>query len=230
MLAKLLAAKVAAVALTAAVAAGGVAAAATVVQSHRDTDKAAADDVAKPEAAEHASDRDAKGPDASGPARKGLCRAWAAGKGAEHGRKQDATAFQALAKAAGGADNVAGFCADVAATGKGKAAAGGELADAATAGLCRAWAKGAASEHGGRETVAAFQLLAKAAGGADRIAGFCGDAAKAPSKAQSTARSTVPSTTLPTLPTPAGKGDHPAPPTSIVPHGAAPDDPGKPSA
>ena len=55
----------------------------------------------------------AAGPDASGAARAGLCRAWQAGQGADHGQKADAVAFQALAEAAGGADNIAAYCEDV---------------------------------------------------------------------------------------------------------------------
>ena len=56
----------------------------------------------------------AVGPDATGTARAGLCRAWQAGQGGEHGRRMDAVAFRALAEAAGGADNIAAYCQDVA--------------------------------------------------------------------------------------------------------------------
>jgi hypothetical protein len=59
----------------------------------------------------------AVGPDASGPARAGLCRAWQVGRGADNGSKADSVAFQALVDAAGGADKVAAYCADVAAGG-----------------------------------------------------------------------------------------------------------------
>ena len=52
----------------------------------------------------------AVGPDASGAARHGLCQAWLAGQGDEHGRRMESTAFQALAAAAGGADQVAAYC------------------------------------------------------------------------------------------------------------------------
>jgi hypothetical protein len=55
----------------------------------------------------------AVGPDASGAARAGLCRAWQAGQGADHGRRMDAVAFRALVDAAGGADQVAAYCAEV---------------------------------------------------------------------------------------------------------------------
>jgi hypothetical protein len=57
----------------------------------------------------------AVGPDAAAAARAGLCRAWQAGQGADHGQRMDAVAFQALAEAAGGADNIAAYCQDVAA-------------------------------------------------------------------------------------------------------------------
>jgi hypothetical protein len=55
----------------------------------------------------------AVGPDASAAARAGLCRAWQAGQGGDHGRRMDAVAFQALVDAAGGAHKVAGYCGDV---------------------------------------------------------------------------------------------------------------------
>jgi hypothetical protein len=53
----------------------------------------------------------ATGPDASGAAGHGLCQAWAAGQGDDYGRRSDAPAFQALADAAGGADQIAAYCA-----------------------------------------------------------------------------------------------------------------------
>jgi hypothetical protein len=56
----------------------------------------------------------AVGPDASGTARAGLCRAWQAGQGADHGSRMDAVAFQALVEAAGAADHIAAYCEDVA--------------------------------------------------------------------------------------------------------------------
>jgi hypothetical protein len=52
----------------------------------------------------------APGPDASGPARHGLCQAWLAGQGDVHGQRADSPAFQALAAAAGGADQVPAYC------------------------------------------------------------------------------------------------------------------------
>jgi hypothetical protein len=56
-------------------------------------------------------DHSPTGPDATGAAKDGLCRAWQAGQGGEHGKKDDATAFKALATAAGGADKIAAYCA-----------------------------------------------------------------------------------------------------------------------
>jgi hypothetical protein len=69
------------------------------------------------------------GPDASGAAKHGLCQAWSAGQGDDHGKRADAPPFQALAAAAGGADHVAAYCAaelgDAAAHGERPAAPGG---------------------------------------------------------------------------------------------------------
>jgi hypothetical protein len=50
------------------------------------------------------------GPDASGAAKHGLCQAWSAGQGDDHGKRADAPPFQSLAAAAGGADQVAAYC------------------------------------------------------------------------------------------------------------------------
>jgi hypothetical protein len=55
----------------------------------------------------------AVGPDVTGAARAGLCRAWQAGQGSDHGRRMDSVAYQALVDAAGGADQVAAYCEDV---------------------------------------------------------------------------------------------------------------------
>jgi hypothetical protein len=66
----------------------------------------------------------AVGPDAAGPAALGLCRAWSAGQGGQHGKKLDAPAFAALAKAAGGSDQIGAYCAQVTASTPGGAAQG----------------------------------------------------------------------------------------------------------
>jgi hypothetical protein len=55
----------------------------------------------------------AVGPDATAAAGAGLCRAWQAGQGADHGQRGESVAFQALVDAAGGADKVAAYCKDV---------------------------------------------------------------------------------------------------------------------
>jgi hypothetical protein len=52
-------------------------------------------------------------PTAAGPDVEGLCQAFRAGKGAEQGKKLNATAFQALAKLAGGADKIPSYCEQV---------------------------------------------------------------------------------------------------------------------
>jgi hypothetical protein len=57
----------------------------------------------------------AAGPDATAAARVGLCRAWQASHGADHGHRAESVAFQALVEAAGGADQVAAYCQYVAA-------------------------------------------------------------------------------------------------------------------
>jgi hypothetical protein len=53
------------------------------------------------------------GPDLSKIDKTGLCTAYLAGQGGTKGGKYDAAAFEALERAAGGADKVAAFCADV---------------------------------------------------------------------------------------------------------------------
>jgi hypothetical protein len=72
--------------------------------------------VPAPAAATATTQAHAVGPDAAGPAARGLCRAWSAGQGGQHGNKLDAPAFAALAKAAGGSDQVAAYCAKVTAS------------------------------------------------------------------------------------------------------------------
>jgi hypothetical protein len=47
---------------------------------------------------------------AASPNLKGLCRTYLAGTGAENAKKLDATAFQALARAAGGEDKIQAYC------------------------------------------------------------------------------------------------------------------------
>jgi hypothetical protein len=72
---------------------------------HRPDGAAATDSSTADTPSDHAT-----GPDASGAARHGLCQAWLAGQGDEHGKRADSTAFQALAAAAGGADQIPAYC------------------------------------------------------------------------------------------------------------------------
>jgi len=177
---KLLTVKAAAAALVAVLSIGGVAAAATGLlpgQARRVADQApsttAASAAARGLGKAAVTDLDN--------ATQGLCRAWQAGKGTDNGRRTDAVAFQALAAAAGGADNIAGYCADVRAGGASDhgqertSAAGPDAAAAARAGLCRAWQAGKGTDNGRRTDAVAFQALAAAAGGTDKVAGYCAD-------------------------------------------------------
>jgi hypothetical protein len=50
---------------------------------------------------------------AASPNLEGLCQAYLSGNGAEQGKKLDATAFEALARAAGGRDKVQAYCQDL---------------------------------------------------------------------------------------------------------------------
>jgi hypothetical protein len=130
---KVLTMKAAAAALVAALSLGGVAAAASgllpdqasPVADQAPATTAAARGLGKPAAADRGGAtragsvdgrgrESAVGPEVTGAARAGLCRAWQAGQGGDHGRRMDAVAFQALVDAAGGADNIGGYCKDVA--------------------------------------------------------------------------------------------------------------------
>jgi hypothetical protein len=177
---KLVTVKAAAAALVAVLSIGGVAAAATGLlpgQARRVADQApsttAASAAARGLVKAAVADLDN--------VTQGLCRNWQAGEGTDNSSRADAPAFQALAAAAGGADNIAGYCADVRA---GRAsdhgqertsAAGPDAAAAARAGLCRAWQAGQGTDNGRRTDSVAFQALAAAAGGTDKVAGYCAD-------------------------------------------------------
>jgi hypothetical protein len=79
----------------------------------------AASDNGKGSSADHAqsgSQGTPTGPDLTKIDKTGLCTAYLAGKGGTNGGKYDAVAFEALEKAAGGADKVADWCKDVTAT------------------------------------------------------------------------------------------------------------------
>ena len=177
---KLLTVKAAAAALVAVLSIGGVAVAATGLlpgQARRVPDQApstpAAGAAARGLGKAAVADLDN--------ATQGLCRAWQAGKGADNGSRADAPAFQTLAAAAGGSDNIAGYCADVTAGGardhgqRPASAVGPDATAAARAGLCRTWQADKGTDNGRRTDSVAFQALATAAGGTDKIAGYCAD-------------------------------------------------------
>ena len=109
----------------------------------------------------------------------GLCRAYLAGQGGRNGKRNDALAFQALAAAAGGAEKIAGYCQQIASTSTPAArqdqagASGPDATGAAKTGLCRAYLAGQGGSSGKRNDAPAFRALAAAAGGADKIAGYC---------------------------------------------------------
>jgi hypothetical protein len=127
---KLFRIKAAAVVIAAVLSLGGVAAAATGILPaavQRMAGNAPADPGGSATGQEHATgsaaastaadaatgkDHAATGPDASGAAKDGLCQAWQAGQGGDHGKRMDAVAFKALAEAAGGADQIAAYCED----------------------------------------------------------------------------------------------------------------------
>ncbi len=116
LLTSLLSAKLAAAAAAAAVSLGGVAAAAYAGALPASMQKIAHDTLGAP--APHPSARPSHpatppGPDAAGRAAHGLCTAYAHLK-ADGSARQKAVAFRKLATAAGGAANVAAYCARVA--------------------------------------------------------------------------------------------------------------------
>jgi len=197
MLGKLFSVKAAAAVLAAVLSIGGVAAAATGLLPGQA--EPAADQAASTTGAGHGLGEAAVAA-LDGAAKTGLCRAWQAGQGADNGRRADSPAFRALAVAAGGADNVATYCKDAAAGGsadrQGRATADGpDAMAAARAGLCRAWQAGQGADNGRREDSVAFQALAAAAGGADKIAAFC--RATTSTEARGQAPSSPPSVSAP---------------------------------
>jgi hypothetical protein len=133
-------------------------------------------------------------------AKQGLCRAWQAGQGADSGRRAESPAFRALVVAAGGAENVAAYCAEVtaggSAGGQGKAT-GPDAMAAARAGLCQAWQSGQGADNGRQADSVAFRALAAAAGGADKIAAFCQGAAAGDNGAHTQGHSSSPTSVAP---------------------------------
>jgi hypothetical protein len=179
---KFLSVKAAAAVLAAVLSVGGVAAAATGMLPGRAAQQAtdhasSAVGGGSPAQAQGNGQSAAKGPDASGSAKNGLCQAWQSGQGGSNGKREDSTAFQALAAAAGGADKVDAYCQTATtAAGQGHAGNGPDATGAAKDGLCKAWEaaqSGQGATNGKRMDSTAFQALAKAAGGAGKIAAYC---------------------------------------------------------
>jgi hypothetical protein len=229
---KLLTVKAAAAALAAVLSIGGVAVAATGLLPDQARD--VADQVASTSAASAAGQGLGK-PTAADldNATQGLCRAWQAGKGADNGGRTDSVAFQALTAAAGGSDNIAGYCADVTADsaeahGQGRGSAvGPDATAAARVGLCRAWQAGKGADSGRRTDSVAFQALIAAAGGADKVAGYCADVTAGgagahgqgqgsppPSGSPPSTRVSPPSSGPPPAAGPGGHGQEGGPPTT----------------
>ena len=157
-------------------------------------------------------------------AQVGLCRALQAGQGADHGSRADTPAFQALAAAAGGAGNVVGYCEDITAGASAdsqgrESAAGPDATGAARAGLCRAWQAGQGADHGRRADSVAFQALAAAAGGADKVVAYCEDVTAGGDGQGRASAPSVPATPTPASPPSSGPPADPGPPASTGPGG-----------
>ncbi|MEV6235377.1 hypothetical protein [Lentzea sp. NPDC051838] len=112
------------IAAAAAAAFGGIAlaaAAGALPGQHREDPKPASDTTAivsstKATTPEHKPDHSAS----PSPSLKGLCQAYTAGAGSEHGKARENPAFSALITAAGGADKVPAYCSDLLADKPGK--------------------------------------------------------------------------------------------------------------
>ena len=216
---KLFTVKAAAAALIAVLSVGGVAVAATGLLP--DQARNVADQAPSTTAASAAGQGRGKAAVADlDNATQGLCQAWQAGKGTDNSSRVDSPAFQALAAAAGGPGNVAGYCADVTAgrsgeNGQGRTSAvGPDATAAARAGLCRAWQAGKGTDNGRRADSVAFQALAAAAGGADKVAGYCADAMAGSTGDHGQGQASPPNGSPPST--------TPSPPSSGPPPGAGP--------
>jgi hypothetical protein len=201
MLSKLASVKVAAALLAAVLSVGGVAAATGLLPSQAEQAADRTPSTTGAGAAGHGLGQ-ATVVDLGAAATQGLCRAWQAGQGASNGRRADSPAFRALAVAAGGADNVAAYCKDARAggsvDGQGQEnATGPDAMTAAGAGLCQAWQAGQGADHGRRADSVAFQALAAAAGGADKVDAFCQATTAGSAGAHGQGRSASPTTVPP---------------------------------
>jgi hypothetical protein len=219
MTSKLLTIKAAAAALVAILSIGGVAAAATGLLPGQA--RPVADQAPSTTAAGSAAHGRGKAAVADlDRASQGLCQAWQAGQGSDQGARMEASAFQALTAAAGGANKVASYCAEVTAGGTGEhgqgrgSAVGPDATAAARAGLCRAWQAGQGTNNGSRADSVAFQALAAAAGGADNIAGYCADVTVGRAGDHGQDQGAPPSGSPPST--------RPSPPSSGPPSGAGP--------
>jgi hypothetical protein len=115
-------------------------------------------------------------------------------------------AAHGLGKAA--AANMGGMAQAGSTDGQGReSAVGPDATGAARAGLCRAWQAGKAAGSGSRADAVAFQALVAAAGGADKVAGYCKDVA-AGAGTNGQGRASPPSVS--------------APPTTVSPPGSGP--------
>jgi hypothetical protein len=97
-----------------------------------------------------------------------------------------------------------------------ESAVGPDATAAARAGLCRAWQVGQGADYGQRAESVAFQALAEAAGGADKVAAYCEDVAAGSSAgAHGQSQASPPSVSPPSSGPPADPG----PPASTGPGG-----------
>jgi hypothetical protein len=103
---------------------------------------------AAPSAGAASPDPNGQGPGATGPAKFGLCNAFSSGQGGTNGGKLDSVAFQALTTAAGGASNIAAYCADATPGGNAVHGAGSAPVSGSDAGPATDHANPAAGTHG----------------------------------------------------------------------------------
>jgi hypothetical protein len=104
-----------------------------------------------------------------------------------------------------------------------ESAVGPDATAAARAGLCRAWRAGQGADNGRRMDSVAFQALVTAAGGADKVAGYCEDVAAGSSVgAHGQGQASPPSVSAPPTtvsPPSSGPPADPGPPVSTGPGG-----------
>jgi len=138
------------------------------------------------------------------------------------GAAEAAPAAAALARLAGGPAAVEAYCAQAGSTTKPDTTAGRgpDATGAARAGLCRAVADGRGGELGGKESAAAFEALALAAGGADKVEAYCADpVSSAAAGGKPSTRPSAAPTATPSHPGPpeSTRGGRPTAPPAAVP-------------